>query len=278
MNSKVISILNQKGGVGKTTTAVNLATGFSVIDKKTLLIDLDPQGNASSSLGIDQAGRKLTIYDVLVDNVDINQAVLETQIAGLELVPSNVNLLAAEIELVGFQDRELILKKHIAKILDRYHYIIIDCPPALGLLSMNSLVAADEILIPIQCEFLALEGLSHLLQTIEIVKGNFNKSLKILGILLTMYDKRNRLTEVVEQDVRSCLKDLVFQTTIPRNIKLSEAPSYGKPAIIYDHKCAGSISYMHLVREILANEILANETQSKTTSNKHTANLYNSHE
>jgi chromosome partitioning protein len=268
MNSKVISILNQKGGVGKTTTAVNLATGFSVIDKKTLLIDLDPQGNASSSLGVDQAERKLTIYDVLIGNVDIHQAVFKTQIAGLELVPSNVNLLAAEIELVGLRDRELILKKQIAKILDRYHYIIIDCPPALGLLSMNSLVAADEILIPIQCEFLALEGLSHLLQTIEIVKGNFNKSLKILGILLTMYDKRNRLTEVVEQDVRSCLKDLVFKTTIPRNIKLSEAPSYGKPAIIYDHKCSGSISYMHLVREILANE-----TGPSNTSNKHTANL-----
>jgi chromosome partitioning protein len=260
MNNKVISILNQKGGVGKTTTAINLATGFSVIDKKTLLIDLDPQGNASSSLGVGQAERNNTIYDVLTGGIDLDKAIFKTQIANLELVPSNVNLLAAEIELISLQNREFILKKQIAKILNKYHYIIIDCPPALGLLSMNSLVAAHEILIPIQCEFLALEGLSHLLQTIEIIKGNFNKSLKILGILLTMYDKRNKLTEMVEKDVRSCLKDLVFKTTIPRNIKLSEAPSYGKPAIIYDHKCSGSVSYMHLVREILANENLISNT------------------
>jgi chromosome partitioning protein len=251
MHKKIISILNQKGGVGKTTTAVNLATGFSVIDKKTLLIDLDPQGNATSSFGIDQSMRQNTIYDVLSGNLDIASTILKTNISLLDVVPANVNLLAAEIELVNSKNREFVLKKQIDQIIEQYDYIIIDCPPALGLLSMNSLVAADQVLIPIQCEFLALEGLSHLLQTIEIVKNRFNNGLKILGILLTMYDKRNKLTEIVEKDVRDCLGGLVFNTSIPRNIKLSEAPSYGKPAIIYDHKCLGSISYMHLVREIL---------------------------
>jgi chromosome partitioning protein len=255
MSKKIISILNQKGGVGKTTTAVNLATGLSVIDKKTLLIDLDPQANATSSLGIDQSMREKTIYELLTTDIDINDVTMKSDICQLDIIPANVNLLAAEIELVNVKKREFVLKEQLDNIIDKYDYIIIDCPPALGLLSVNSLVASNEILIPIQCEFLSLEGLSHLLQTIEMVKNRFNNDLKILGILLTMYDKRNKLTEFVEQDVRSCLGDLVLKTAIPRNIKLSEAPSYGKPAIIYDHKCSGSISYMHLVREILTKDI-----------------------
>jgi chromosome partitioning protein len=252
---KIVSIINQKGGVGKTTTAVNLATGFSIVGKSVLLIDLDPQGNTSSSVGVDQSMRNKTIYDVLIGNFDINAAIIATNFKLLDLIPSNVNLLAAEIELVNARSREFILQKHLSELTKKYDYIIIDCPPALGLLSMNSLVAANQVIIPIQCEFLALEGLSHLLQTIDIVTKKFNPELKILGVLLTMYDKRNKLTEFVEQDVRSCLGKLVFETTIPRNIKLSESPSYGKPAIIYDHKCSGSIAYMHLASEILNSKV-----------------------
>lgn len=247
----IISIINQKGGVGKTTTAVNLATGLSIIGKQVLLIDLDPQGNTSSSVGIEQSMRCKTVYDVLIGKAEIKSSIIPTDFKLLDLLPSNVNLLAAEIELVGLTNREFVLKDKIFNLRNQYDYIIIDCPPALGLLAINSLVTATEIIIPIQCEFLALEGLSHLLQTIDIVKNKFNSNLKILGVLLTMYDKRNKLTEFVEQDVRGCLGKLVFETTIPRNIKLSESPSYGKPAIIYDHKCSGSVAYMHLTSEIL---------------------------
>jgi chromosome partitioning protein len=247
----IISIVNQKGGVGKTTTAVNLATALSIAEYKTLLIDFDPQGNSSSSLGLEQSMRDKTIYDCLVGSNKIDEVIKPTSFKCLDLVPANVNLLAAEMEFINLKDREFILKKQLASIANNYHYIIIDCSPALGLLAINSLTAADQLIIPIQCEFLALEGLSYLLQTIELVKERFNSNLKILGVLLTMYDKRNKLTEVVEQDVRSCLGKMVFTTTIPRNIKLSEAPSYGKPAIVYDHKCSGSIAYMHLAREIL---------------------------
>ena len=251
MEKRVISIVNQKGGVGKTTTAVNLATALSAVDKKVLLIDFDPQGNASSSLGFEQAKRQKTIYDVMTDLTPIRSSILQTNFALLDLISADVNLLAAEIELVHLRDREYILRNKIRQIIDNYDYVIIDCPPTLGLLAINALTASNEVIIPMQCEFLALEGLSHLLQTIELIKNRFNSELKILGVLLTMYDKRNKLTEAVADDVRDCLGELVFQNCIPRNVKLSEAPSHGQPAIIYDHRCSGSIAYLHLAREIL---------------------------
>jgi len=252
MATKVISIVNQKGGVGKTTTAVNLSTALSAMNKKILLIDLDPQGNSSSGFGIKQEDRIVTIYQVLIGKNEINEAIIKTNIANLQLITSNTNLSGAELELTLLKDREYILSNLVSTL--QYDYIIIDCPPSLGLLTLNALVASDEVLIPMQCDFYSLEGLSHLLKTIELIEKNLNPKIKINGILFTMYDRRNRLTEQVEEDVRKCLGTLVFDTTIPRNIKLSEAPSHGKPAIIYDHKCLGSAAYINLAMEILKKE------------------------
>lgn len=248
---KVIAIVNQKGGVAKTTTTVNLATAFAAVNKKILVIDLDPQGNSSTGFGISQQQRKNTIYQVLTNLIELQDAIISTDIPNLEIITSNTNLSAAELDLTKLKDREYILMRLLAEIKILYDYIIIDCPPSLNLLTVNALVASDEVLIPMQCDFYSLEGLSHLLKTIEIVEKKLNPKIKIAGILFTMYDKRNRLTEQVEDDVRKCLGELVFKTVIPRNIKLSEAPSYGKPAIIYDYKCSGAVAYIELTKEIL---------------------------
>ncbi|MFV9846826.1 MAG: ParA family protein, partial [Rickettsia aeschlimannii] len=251
MKVKVIAIVNQKGGVAKTTTTVNLATAFAAVNKKILVIDLDPQGNSSTGFGINQQQRKNTIYQVLTNLIELKDAIISTDIPNLEIITSNTNLSAAELDLTKLKDREYILMKLLEEIKILYDYIIIDCPPSLNLLTVNALVASDEVLIPMQCDFYSLEGLSHLLKTIEIVEKKLNPKIKIAGILFTMYDKRNRLTEQVEDDVRKCLGELVFKTVIPRNIKLSEAPSYGKPAIIYDYKCSGAVAYIELTKEIL---------------------------
>ncbi|HJD66663.1 MAG TPA: AAA family ATPase [Rickettsia endosymbiont of Bembidion nr. Transversale] len=251
MTVKVISVVNQKGGVAKTTTTVNLATALAAMDKKVLVIDLDPQGNSSTGFGVSQQQRKNTIYQALTNIIKLKDTIISTDIPNLEIITSNTNLSAAELDLIKLEEREYILMKLLEGIKVLYDYIIIDCPPSLNLLTINALVAGDEVLIPMQCDFYSLEGLSHLLKTVEIVEKRLNPKIKIAGILFTMYDRRNRLTEQVEEDVRSCLGELVFKTVIPRNIKLSEAPSYGKPAIIYDYKCAGAVAYMELTKEIL---------------------------
>ncbi|BFD45430.1 MAG: ParA family protein [Rickettsia endosymbiont of Sergentomyia squamirostris] len=253
--TKIVAIVNQKGGVAKTTTTVNLSTALSVMDKKILVIDLDPQGNSSTGFGINQQDRKVTIYQVLIGLRTIEEAIIQTNIPNLQLIAANTNLSGAESDLLSIKKREYLLSDLLNKLVSKYDYIIIDCPPALNLLTVNALVACDYVLIPMQCDFYSLEGLSHLLKTIEIVEKNLNPKIKIAGILFTMYDKRNRLTEQVEDDVRKCLGRLVFKTVIPRNVKLSEAPSYGQPAIIYDHKCTGSIAYIELTKEILGRNI-----------------------
>ena len=251
MIKKIIAVVNQKGGVGKTTTAINLATAFSSIGKKVLLVDLDPQGNASTGMGFFQNQRDVTAYDLLTSDCQVNKSVKPSIIPNLDLIVSTVDLSGAELELVSRSSREYILKDRLAEIIDNYDYVFIDCPPSLSILTINALVAATSVLIPLQCEFFALEGLTHLLQTISLIKKRLNSDLSIEGVLLTMYDRRYNLTTQVEEDVRSYLKEKVFTTVIPRNVKVSEAPSHGKPAIIYDFKCIGSVAYIALAKEIL---------------------------
>jgi len=253
--SKVIAVANQKGGVGKTTTSTNLAAALAISGKKTLIIDLDPQGNATSSFGISSDQRKVGIYQLLFNNAVADSDIQNTSIKNLHIITSNVNLSAAELELVGRDRREYVLKDIVAGIKG-YEYIVIDCPPSLGLLTINALAAANNLLVPMQCEFYSLEGLSNLLRTVNLIQKNINKDLFISGILLTMYDKRNKLTEHVETDVRNCLGNLVFRTIIPRNVRVSEAPSHGVPVVIYDCKSTGAMKYMELVEEILNNRRL----------------------
>lgn len=251
---EIIAVVNQKGGVGKTTTAVNLATALAAINKRVLIIDLDPQGNASTGFGYTADKRSHTIYDAIIGKVPFEEAVQKTNIPHLDLVPTTMDLSALEIELVGVKEREFVMKKLLAEHMQQYDYIFIDCPPSLGLLTINALVAANSMLVPLQCEFFALEGLSHLFKTYTLVKKQLNTDLKVKGIILTMYDRRNRLTEQVEKEVRSYFEDWVFSTVIPRNVRVSEAPSHGKPAIIYDYKCTGAKAYLLLAREMLQKE------------------------
>ncbi|NQV56680.1 MAG: ParA family protein [Rhodospirillales bacterium] len=251
---RIIAIANQKGGVGKTTTAINLATAMAAVRKRVLVIDLDPQGNASTGLGIAQDDRVLNTYHVLIGEASLDQATHETVIPGLWIVPSGVDLSGAEIELVDMEERLYRLKVALVDQVDDYDFVLIDCPPALGLLTVNALIAAAAVLVPLQCEFFALEGISHLVRTVERIKKAYNPDLEIQGIVLTMYDGRNNLSGAVASDVRAYFGDVVYDTVIPRNVRVSEAPSHGKPVLLYDTACAGSQAYIHLASEVLKRE------------------------
>ncbi|MEK3955613.1 MAG: AAA family ATPase [Psychrobacillus psychrotolerans] len=250
---RIIAIANQKGGVGKTTTSVNLSACLAYLGKKVLLVDIDPQGNASSGVGVNKGEVQQCIYDVLIDDVSVKDTILETKVENLHIVPATISLAGAEIELVSTISREVRLKRALQEVQSLYDYIVIDCPPSLGLLTINSLTAADAIIIPVQCEFYALEGLSQLLSTIRLVQKHLNKNLAIDGVLLTMFDARTNLGIQVIEEVKKYFQDKVYKTIIPRNVRLSEAPSHGEPIIIYDPKSRGAEVYLELAKEVIRN-------------------------
>ena len=253
---RVLVVANQKGGVGKTTTAINLGTALAAVGEKVLLIDSVPQGNASTGLGVGRAQRRNTLYDVLMGEKPISDAFVKTSVPGLDLVPSDPDLSGVELELGQHARRSFKLRDALEPLRDgqSYNYVLIDCPPSLNLLTVNAMAAADAVLVPLQCEFFALEGLSQLMRTIDLVRGSLNPKLEIQGIVLTMYDRRNSLSEQVAGDVRGHFGETVYQTVIPRNVRVSEAPSFGKPVLVYDLKCAGSQAYLKLAREVVLRE------------------------
>lgn len=251
---RIIAIANQKGGVGKTTTAINLAASLAALEKKVLIVDADPQANATSGIGIDTRKINSTIYDCLIDGKDTKETIIGCEIDNLSLIPSNIDLVGAEIEMLEVPEREMVLKKVLSGIKNDYDFIFIDCSPSLGLLTVNALSAADSVIIPVQCEYFALEGLGKLLNTIKIIQNNLNTALEIEGFLLTMYDARLRLSNQVAEEVNKHFQQMVFQTIIQRNVKLSEAPSFGQPAILYDADSRGTVNYLNLAKEILEKE------------------------
>ena len=253
---RVLAIANQKGGVGKTTTAINLGTALAAVGERVLLIDADPQGNASTGLGVPRSQRKLTLYDVLMGETPAVDAAVATALPGLDIIPSDADLSGIELELGQTSRRSYRLRDALAALraAGRYSYVLIDCPPSLNLLTVNAMTAADAVFVPLQCEFFALEGLTQLMRTVDMVRGSLNPSLEIQGVVLTMYDRRNSLSEQVSRDVRAHFGDKVYETVIPRNVRVSEAPSFGKPVLIYDLKCAGSQAYLKLAREVVGRE------------------------
>ena len=254
MNTNIIAVVNQKGGVGKTTTVVNLATAMAACNRSVLIIDSDPQGNASTGLGYKKENNDKDLYNVITEQVSINDSIIKTKIPNLSIIPTSVNLTVVEQEFVNIKDREEKLKQSLKKIKINFDYILIDCPPSLGLLTINALTAAKNLIVPLQVEFYALEGLTQLIQTIELIKLNFNNSLDLQGIVLTMYDKRNKISELVAQDVKNHFKEKVYKTIIPRNVKISEAPSHGVPILMYDITCSGSQAYAALAAELINQE------------------------
>jgi len=252
---KIIAIANQKGGVGKTTTAINLTASLATLNKKVLIVDADPQANASSGLSINIRNLKKTIYECIVNGIDPEDAILSTEVPNLFILPSHIDLVGAEIEMLNFQNREKVLKEALEKIKNQYDYILIDCSPSLGLITVNSLTAANSVIIPVQCEYFALEGISKLLNTIKIIKSKLNPKLEIEGFLLTMYDSRLRLANQVYEEVKKHFGDMVFTTVIQRNIKLSEAPSYGQPVLLYDPDSRGAYHYIQLAKELIEKNI-----------------------
>lgn len=251
--AKTIAIANQKGGVGKTTTSINLGASLAVLEKRTLIIDADPQANATSGLGFDPREIENSIYECVVNEIDIDKAVINTDINGLDILPSHIDLVGAEIEMLNFENRERIFEKAIQNISDNYDYVLIDCSPSLGLLTLNALTAADSVIIPVQCEYFALEGLGKLLNTVKMIQNGLNPELQIEGFLLTMYDARLKLSNLVVEEVQRHFQDLVFKTIIQRNVRLTEAPSHGKPVITYDAKSTGAINYLNLAQELVKN-------------------------
>lgn len=251
---KVIAVANRKGGVGKTTTTINIATAMAAIGKKVLVIDLDPQGNATTSMGLNKKECEFSSYDILINSVDAKKTIVQTQIPDFYILPSKPALAGAEIELIEVEKREFVLRRALQSVVGMFDYVLIDCPPSLNLITINALVASSSVIIPLQCEFLALEGLADLMKNINQIKKVFNSSLKIQGIVLTMYDKRNNLSAMVENDVRQYFGDLVYQTLIPRSVRISEAPSHGKPILIYDFKSIGAQAYISLAKEVLKRE------------------------